>query len=128
MIISGQVGTQRIPLLRRIVRCQPQVRKPDFRCQLLCEAAAQMALDQVVVIDAEFAIAELQAAGIPRYSDLRGRCFAPCSNGFLGQNPQTHYEPCATKEYPGVGRERDRRYVLLPRQALKADAAPLLGS
>lgn len=67
MIIAGQVKSQRIPLLRRIVRCQPQSGKPDFRCQLLREAAAQMALDQVVVVDAEFAISELQAAGVSRY-------------------------------------------------------------
>jgi hypothetical protein len=67
MIISGQVGSQRIPLLRRIVRCQPQTSKPDFRRQLLGEVVAQMASDQVIVVDAEFAIAELQAAGVPRY-------------------------------------------------------------
>lgn len=67
MIISGQVGSQRIPLLRRIVRCQPQSSKPDFRSQLLREVAAQMAHDQVVVVDAEFAIADLQAAGVSRY-------------------------------------------------------------
>lgn len=67
MIISGQVKAQRIPLLRRIVRCQPQMRKAAFRNQLLREAAAQMTPDQVVVVDAEFAIAELQAAAIPRY-------------------------------------------------------------
>ncbi len=67
MIISGQVGSQRIPLLRRIVRSQPQTSKPDFRRQLLCEAAAQAAGDQVIVVDAEFSLAELQAAGVPRY-------------------------------------------------------------
>lgn len=67
MIISGQVGSQRIPLLRRIVRCQPQASKPDFRCQLLREAAAQAAGDQVIVVDAEFGIAELQTAGVSRY-------------------------------------------------------------
>lgn len=67
MVISGQVGSHRIPLLRRIVRCQPQTRKPDFRHQLLLQTAAQMALDQVVVVDAEFTLAELHAAGVPRY-------------------------------------------------------------
>ena len=67
MIIAGQVGSQRIPLLRRIVRGQPQMSKPAFRCQLLREAAVEMAYDQVVVVDAEFAIAELQAAGVARY-------------------------------------------------------------
>ena len=67
MIIAGQVKSQRIPLLRRIVRCQPQTGKPVFRRQLLQEATAQLALDQIVVVDAEFAIAELQAANVPRY-------------------------------------------------------------
>lgn len=67
MILSGQVGSQRIPLLRRIVRCQPQASKPDFRSQLLRTAAAQAASDQVIVVDAEFGITELQAAGVPRY-------------------------------------------------------------
>jgi len=67
MVIAGQVGSHRIPLLRRIVRGQPQMSKPDFRRQLLREAAAQMAVDQVIVVDAEFAIAELQAAAVARY-------------------------------------------------------------
>jgi hypothetical protein len=67
MIVSGQVGSQRIPLLRRLVRCQPQASKPDFRRQLLREAVACAAADQVIVVDAEFGIAELQAAGVPRY-------------------------------------------------------------
>ncbi len=67
MVLSGQVGSHRIPLLRRIVRCQPQMSKPAFRRRLLCAAAAQMALDQVVVVDAEFAFAELQVAGVMRY-------------------------------------------------------------
>ncbi|MGH7928360.1 MAG: hypothetical protein ACREQV_11250, partial [Candidatus Binatia bacterium] len=67
IIISGQVGSHRIPLLRRIVRCQAQSSKPEFRCQLLREAAAQAALDRVIVVDAEFSIAELQAADVPRY-------------------------------------------------------------
>ena len=67
MITSGQVGSHRIPLLCRIVRCQPQANKPDFRGQLLREAAAQVAGDQVIVVDAEFGIGELQAANVPRF-------------------------------------------------------------
>jgi hypothetical protein len=67
MVISGQVESHRIPLLRRIVRCQPPMSKPDFRRHLLRAAAAQMALDEVVVVDAEFTIVELHAAGVPRY-------------------------------------------------------------
>jgi hypothetical protein len=67
IIISGQVDSHRIPLLRRIVRCQPQTGKPDFRRQLLRQAAVEAASDQVIVVDAEFGIAELQAAGVARY-------------------------------------------------------------
>ena len=67
MVNSGQVGSHRIPLLRRIVRCQPQTGKPDFRSQLLRQAAVEAASDQVIVVDAEFGMAELQAAGVARY-------------------------------------------------------------
>ena len=67
IIISGQIGQQRIPLLRRIVRCQPRLSKPAFRCQLLKEAALQATNDQVIVVDAEFGLAELQATGVPHY-------------------------------------------------------------
>ncbi len=67
VVVSGQVGSQRIPLLRRIVRCQPQTSKPDFRRQLLGEATAQATSNQVIVVDAEFGLAELQAAGVARY-------------------------------------------------------------
>ncbi len=67
VIISGQVGTHRIPLLRRLVRCQPQVRKAEFRCQLLKEAATHAESDMVIVVDAEFGLAELQAARVSRY-------------------------------------------------------------
>ncbi len=67
IIISGQVGTHRIPLLRRLVRCQPQVRKAEFRCQLLKEAATHAESDMVIVVDAEFGLAELQAARVLRY-------------------------------------------------------------
>lgn len=67
IIISGQVGSHRIPLLRRLVRCQPQVRKAEFRCQLLKEAATHAESDMVIVVDAEFGLAELQAARVSRY-------------------------------------------------------------
>lgn len=67
MVISGEVDSHRIPLLKRIVRCQPQMSKPDFRRHLLRQATAQMTLDQVLVSDAEFSLAELEAAGVPRY-------------------------------------------------------------
>lgn len=67
MIVSGQVREQRIPLLRRLLRCPPQLSKADFRRKLLQEAKAQAAPDQVIVVDAEFTPAELQAVDVERY-------------------------------------------------------------
>lgn len=67
MVIAGQVAGQRIPLLRRIVRAKPTLSKAGFRAQLLQAAVAQATVDQVIVVDAEFGIGELQAAGVHRY-------------------------------------------------------------
>jgi hypothetical protein len=71
MVLSGEVagrpGTLRVPLLRRVVRCQPTQGKAAFRGQLLQEVVAQMTAEQVVVVDAEFGVAELQRAGASRY-------------------------------------------------------------
>jgi hypothetical protein len=62
IVLSGEVAGRRVPLLRRIVRCQPTLSKAAFRTQLLQDAAAQLTAEQVVVVDAEFGIGELQAA------------------------------------------------------------------
>jgi hypothetical protein len=67
MARSGEVGKRRIPLLHRLVRSQPSLSKAAFRGQLLQEATAQVTAEQVVVVDAEFSIAELQAAKVERY-------------------------------------------------------------
>ena len=67
MTLSGEVENQRIPLLRRLVRCQPDVRKADFRLELLAAAKAAAQADEVIVVDAEFEISELQATDVDRY-------------------------------------------------------------
>jgi hypothetical protein len=67
MIISGQVGSHRIPLLRRLVRCQPTKGKAEFRGQLLKAAAASVTDQTVIVVDAEFGLRELQTAGVAHY-------------------------------------------------------------
>lgn len=67
MVISGQVGSHRIPLLKRIVRCQPTQGKTAFRRQLLKEAATCAAEDMVMVMDAEFGLSELETSGVCRY-------------------------------------------------------------
>ena len=56
IVVAGEVKSKRIPLLRRIVRCEPRVEKVDFRRQLLKEAKAHLLPDQVLVIDAEFEV------------------------------------------------------------------------
>ena len=67
IVIAGEVNRQRIPLLRRLVRCQPAMGTVAFRAQLLKEAVSQIMQNQVVVVDAEFGIAELQAANVSQY-------------------------------------------------------------
>lgn len=67
MVIAGEVNGKRTPLLRRIVRCQPQVDKVTLRRQLLQEVKKHMLPDQVMVMDAEFEVSELQRAQIERF-------------------------------------------------------------
>jgi hypothetical protein len=67
MVLAGEVGKRRIPLLRRIVRSQASLSKAAFRGRLLQEAAAQVTAQQVVVVDAEFGVTELQRTGVERY-------------------------------------------------------------
>lgn len=67
MVIAGEVKGKRTPLLRRIVRCEPTMDKVAFRKHLLDEAKKHVLPDQVIVIDAEFEIAELQTAKLERF-------------------------------------------------------------
>lgn len=67
MVSAGQVKDKRVPLLHRLVRCEPTADKATFRAQLLKEAKQHVAPDQAIVVDAEFEIAELQAAEISHY-------------------------------------------------------------
>ena len=67
MVVAGEVKGKQTPLLRRIVRCEPQVEKVTFRMQLLCEAKKRLLPEHVMVIDAEFEVSEMQSAGIERF-------------------------------------------------------------
>ena len=76
--LSGEVAarpkTLRVPLLRRVVRCQPTLSQAAFRRQLLQEVATEVTARQVMVVDAGFGIAELQAAapkGFPTHYVVR---------------------------------------------------------
>jgi hypothetical protein len=94
MVLAGEVGEKRIPLLRRIVRSAPEMEKPGFRSQLLQEAAQQAALDQVVVVDAEFSVAELHAAGVAAYVVRLARNATAQRNrlpAYKGRGPRPKY-------------------------------------
>ena len=65
--ISGEIGGRRIPILRAIVRCQPEMSEAAFRTWLLREAVARGQSDEVKVVDAGFKISELHEAGVKGY-------------------------------------------------------------
>lgn len=109
MIISGQVGSQRIPLLRRLVRCQPRAGKPDFRGQLLREAVAQATADQVIVVDAEFGIAELQGAGVARYVVRLATNVSARRNQLPAYKGRGRYPQYGEKVRPLARRWKDRQ-------------------
>lgn len=64
----GQVGDQRIPLLRHILRAQKaEMSESRFKRQILEAAARSLGKHEVLVHDAGASIADMQAAGVPRY-------------------------------------------------------------
>ena len=62
IIISGQVHGKRIPLLRKIVRCQPEQSEVDYRATVLREVARHDLPGDVKVLDAGFKLKELTNA------------------------------------------------------------------
>lgn len=63
----GQMGLQRVPLLKSLVCVEPE--NPDeanLVSRLLCEVGQQLAPDEVALFDAGFKLAALQAADIER--------------------------------------------------------------
>ena len=67
IIISGQVHGKRIPLLRKIVRCQPDQREADYRATVLREVARLDLPGDVKVLDAGFKLNELFDAGLTAF-------------------------------------------------------------
>ena len=67
MIGSGEMGGKRVPLLQAIVRCRTDMSESAFRTLLLQEAVKQTQVDEVTVVDAGFALADLYAAQIKRF-------------------------------------------------------------
>lgn len=64
VIISGQVAGKRIPLLRKIVRCQPEQTEADYRATVLREVVRLDLPGDVKVLDAGFKLNELKSAGL----------------------------------------------------------------
>lgn len=67
LVVAGEVGGKRTPLLQKLVRCQPGTDKTTLRQQLLGEAQRLAAPKQVLVMDAEFTLSEVQAASVAHY-------------------------------------------------------------
>ena len=107
MVVAGQMKDKRTPLLRRIVRCEPQVDKVTFRMQLLCEAKKHMLPDQVMVLDAEFEVSELQSAGIERFV-VRMACNSTARRNQL-------------PTYKGVGRKPQYGELVRPLERKRKD-------
>jgi hypothetical protein len=64
----GRVGDQRFPLLRRILSCEPAERsESQLKRQILEVVARSLGEHEVLVHDAGASIADMQAAGVPRY-------------------------------------------------------------
>lgn len=64
IIISGQVHGKRIPLLRKIVRCQPEQPEADYQAAVLREVVRLNLPGDVNVLDAGFKLNELMKAGL----------------------------------------------------------------
>lgn len=67
MISSGNIGSKRIPLLQHIVRCSAERSGSEFRQELLQATVKTQAVDEVVVLDAEFEVTAIQRAKLRRY-------------------------------------------------------------
>ena len=67
IVISGQIGEKRIPLLKAIVRCLPEQRKSAFHVALVKEAGKQRQANDVCIVDAGFEVSEIHEAGLRTY-------------------------------------------------------------
>lgn len=67
MVSSGRIQEKRIPLLQALVRCPLESSESNFRQVLLEKTVKQTEPDEVTVVDAGFAISELQSAKVKRW-------------------------------------------------------------
>jgi len=77
IVISGQVHGKRIPLLRKIMRCQPEQTEANYRAAVLKQAALLDLPGDVKVLDAGFKISDLVHAGLKGFVlRLQSNCTA----------------------------------------------------
>jgi hypothetical protein len=100
IVRPGQVGAQRVPLLQRLLRCELTQTKAAFRQELLEAAVTKGTRKEVIVADAEFGVAEMQAAKV-KYFVVR-----LASNCVLRRNE--------TVPYRGKGRRPQFGPAVLP--------------
>lgn len=67
IVISGQIGGKRIPLLKAIVRCYPEQSKSEFHVALLKEASKQRQTNDVTIVDAGLEVSGIHESGLTRY-------------------------------------------------------------
>jgi len=64
----GHYGTERVPLLRKIIRCQnTEDGGNELKKELLREGASALEENEVLVHDAGASVKDVQEAGVPRY-------------------------------------------------------------
>jgi hypothetical protein len=65
----GNVARQRVPLLRKLIRADPQATDTEaaLKQQLLLWTRSHLGATEVVVCDAGVELKQMQAAGVPRY-------------------------------------------------------------
>ena len=109
MVVAGEVNQHRIPLLRRLVRCEATMGKAAFRSKLLKEAVEQVTYDQVVVVDAEFEIAKLQAAKVKQYVVRMAINCTALRNQLPVGKKQGRHRKYGLKVRPLPGKWKDRK-------------------
>ena len=67
IVISGQIGGKRIPLLKAIVRSQPETSKSEFHVKLLEQAGKQRQSNDVCIVDAGIKMSEIEDAKLSKY-------------------------------------------------------------
>lgn len=96
IIVSGQVHGKRIPLLRKIVRCQPDQTEADYRAGVLREAARFNLPGDVKVMDAGFKLNELMDAGLTGFVlRMQSNCTARRSSlpAYKGRGKRPQFGP-----------------------------------